>query len=305
MPLYNNILETIGNTPLIKLNKITKDIKAEIYAKVEFFNPGSSIKDRAALGMVEQGEVDGLITEDTTIVEATSGNTGIGLSLICAVKGLKLIIFMPESASIERQKIMTAYGAEVKLTPAVEGMTGAVQCAEELAKSKDHIFLTQQFKNSANPNVHRKTTALEIWNDLNKEVDVLVSSVGTGGTITGTGETLKELNPNIYIIAVEPYNSPVLSGGKPSVHQMEGMGAGFIPKVLNTEIYNEIIPITTDEAYATSRLLARLEGIFVGKSSGAALAAAILYAKKLNKKEKIVVIFADSGERYLSTDLWE
>ena len=305
MPVYKSILETIGNTPLVKLNNIAKDIEAEIYAKIEFFNPGSSIKDRAALGMIEQAEKDGLINKKTRIVEATSGNTGIGLALVCAAKGLELTIFMPETASIERRKIMNAYGALVKLTPASEGMTGAVKQAEELAEKEDHIFITQQFKNTANPDIHRKTTAMEIWEDLQGKIDVFVSSVGTGGTITGTGEKLRELNPNIHIIAVEPKDSPILSGGKPGPHKMEGMGAGFIPDVLNTEIYNQIVTITAEKAYETTKQLANLEGIFVGKSSGAALAAALLYANETKKKEKIVVIFADTGERYLSTDLWE
>ena len=304
MPIYDNILGTIGNTPLIRLNRITASIQAEIYAKIEFFNPGSSIKDRAAMGMIEQGEKDGYITEKTKIVEATSGNTGIGLSLVCAVKGLDLVIFMPESASIERRKIMQAYGTTVKLTPAEEGMTGAVKRAEELAEKENHIFLTQQFKNKANPEIHKETTAREIWSDLEGKIDVFVSSVGTGGTITGTGEKLRELNPNIHIIAVEPENSPILSGGKPKKHKMEGMGAGFIPEVLNTEIYDQVVTISAETAYETSRQLAKLEGIFVGKSSGAALAAALEYAKITKNKEKIVVIFADTGERYLSTDLW-
>ncbi|NHK31334.1 MAG: cysteine synthase A [Asgard group archaeon] len=305
MTLYNSILETIGNTPLVKLSKISKQIKATIYGKIEFFNPGSSVKDRPAFNMIIEAEKQGLISKDSIIVETTSGNTGIGLALVCAVKGYHLRIYMPETASEERRKIMKAYGATLILTPKDEGMAGTLKRAKEYVEKTENAFLVNQFANKANPAIHKKTTALEIWSDLDGKIDVFIACVGTGGTITGTGEKLKELNPNIYIIAVEPKNSPVLSGGTPGAHQIEGMGPGFIPDVLNTEIYDEIIPIIEEEAYSRSRELAKVEGIFAGKTAGAALAAALKYAEKKQKEENIVIIIPDTGERYLSTKLWD
>lgn len=305
MTYFDNILETIGKTPIVKLNKISKNLEAEIFAKIESFNPGSSIKDRAALSMIEEAEKKGLISIGSKIAEVTSGNTGIGLALVCAVKGYELTIFMPENARAERQKIMRAFGAKIILTPADELIEGALKRAKEYSSQSKDIFLVNQFINKANPEVHRKTTAQEIWEDMNQDIDVFISCVGTGGTITGTGEALKEHNPKIHIIAVEPKDSPILSGGKPGVHNLEGMGAGFIPKVLNTDIYDEVVSISKDEAYNASRLLARTEGIFAGKSSGAALATAIKFAKESKKKERIIIILPDTGERYLSTDLWQ
>jgi cysteine synthase A len=305
VPIYNNILETIGNTPLVKLAKISKKVKPTIYGKLEFFNPGSSVKDRPAYNMVLEAEKQGLINKDSIIVETTSGNTGIGLALVCAVKGYNLRIYMPESASEERRKIMKAFGATLILTPGKDGMSGALEQAKEYVEKTKNAFLINQFTNEANSAIHRQTTADEIWDDLDGKIDVFIACVGTGGTITGAGEKLKQLNPNIRIIAVEPKNSPVLSGGEPGKHKIEGMGPGFIPDILDTEIYDEIIPIAEEEAYSMSRELAKVEGIFAGKSAGAALAAALKYAKKTQKEENIVIIIPDTGERYLSTELWD
>ncbi|MHA1112031.1 MAG: cysteine synthase A [Promethearchaeota archaeon] len=303
MVLYDSILDTIGNTPLVKLNRLTKNLKANVYVKVESSNPGGSIKDRAALSMIKDAEEKGLINQDTTIIEITSGNTGIGLALVCAVKGYKLKIIMPRFSSVERRKILKAYGAELIL---FRGKTvkPAIKIAEELSAKIKNSYITQQFTNSANPDAHRNTTAMEIWEDLDHKVDVLVSCVGTGGTITGTGEKLKELNSNIHIIAIEPASSPILSGGPVGKSEIQGMGAGFIPEILNTKIYDEIFSITKEEAFKYANQLAKEEGIFAGMSSGAALAAAIKYAKISNKNENIVVILPDTGERYLSTELW-
>lgn len=305
MTLYNNILETIGNTPLVKLSKISKQVKAAIYAKLEFFNPGSSVKDRPAYNMVLVAEKQGLINKNSILVETTSGNTGIGLALVCAVKEYNLRIYMPETASEERRKIMKAYGATLILTPKEEGISGALERAKEYAEKTENAYLVNQFMNKANPAIHRQTTAREIWSDLEGKVDVFIACMGTGGTITGTGEKLKELNPNIHIIVVEPKNSPVLSGGSPGKHEIEGIGPGFIPDILNTEIYDEIITIVEEEAYSMSKELAKVEGIFAGKSAGAALAAALKYAEKKQREENIVIIIPDTGERYLSTELWD
>ena len=303
MVLYDSILDTVGNTPLVKLNKLTKNLKANFYVKVESFNPGGSIKDRAACSMIKEAEDKGLINQDTTIIEITSGNTGIGLALVCAVKGYKLKIIMPRFSSVERRKILKAYGAELIL---FRGKTvkPAIKIAEKLSAKIKNSFITQQFTNSANPDAHRNTTAMEIWEDLDHKVDVLVSCVGTGGTITGTGEKLKELNPNIHIVAIEPASSPILSGGPIGKSEIQGMGAGFIPAILNTQIYDEIYSITKEEAFEYANQLAKEEGIFAGMSSGAALAAAIKYAGTADKIENIVVILPDTGERYLSTELW-
>ena len=304
--IYNNIIETIGNTPLVRLNRITKDIKPNIYAKIEAFNPGSSIKDRICMAMINTAEKAGILTKDTTVVEPTSGNTGIGLALVCAVKGYKLILTMPESMSIERRKILNAYGAELVLTPASGGMKGAIEKAEELSKDNDKIFIPQQFKNLANPEIHRTTTAEEIIRDLDGKIDGFVAGIGTGGTITGVGEILKQkVGDHVKIYAVEPKNSPVLSGGSPGPHKIQGIGAGFIPDVLNTEIYDEVIQVNYEDAVDTSRRLAKLEGIFVGVSAGAAAWSAInVAAPNFEEGKNIVVILPDTGERYLTTDLF-
>ncbi len=305
--IYNNIIETIGNTPLVKLNKITKDIEPNIFAKIEAFNPGASIKDRICMSMIEAAEKAGIIDKNSIIVEPTSGNTGIGLALVCAAKGYKLILTMPESMSIERRKILKAFGAELVLTPADKGMRGTIEKAEELAKDNDKIFIPQQFKNKANPEIHRRTTAEEIINDLNGKIDAFVAGIGTGGTITGVGEILKKrIGEHVKVYAVEPVQSAVLSGGSPGPHKIQGIGAGFVPDVLNTNIYDEIIQVKYEDAVETSRKLAKLEGIFVGISAGAATWAAVYIAINYFKKgDNIVVILPDTGERYLSTELFE
>ncbi len=307
MKIYNNIIETIGGTPLVKLNKICQNIKPNIFAKVEAFNPGSSVKDRICMSMIKTAEKGGIINRDTTIVEPTSGNTGIGLALVCAVKGYKLILTMPESMSIERRKILKAYGAELVLTSADGGMKGAINKAEELAKDNGNVFIPQQFKNIANPEIHRITTAEEIITDLDGKVDGFVAGIGTGGTITGVGEILKKkVGKHVKIYAVEPKGSPVLSGGSPGPHKIQGIGAGFIPDVLNTNIYDKIIQVEYIDAIDTSRKLAKLEGIFVGISSGAATWAALNIASKdFNENQNLVVLLPDTGERYLTTDLFE
>ncbi|MHA1746551.1 MAG: cysteine synthase A [Promethearchaeota archaeon] len=305
MAKFNSILETIGQTPLVRLNRITKDLTAEIYVKIEAFNPGSSVKDRIALNMIETAEKQGMLQPGTRIIEATSGNTGIGLAVVCAVKNYPLTLTMPDTLSQERRKILRALGAELVLTPGSKGMKEAQHKAQELGKEYASVFFPYQFKNPANPDTHRKTTALEIWEDMDHDVDVFIAGVGTGGTITGTGEKLKEFNPSLRVIAVEPADSAILSGEKPGSHKIQGIGAGFIPEILNTSIYDEIVKITTEEAYEASRKLAKLEGIFVGISSGAAVAAALKIAAKNPTNQKIVVILPDTGERYLSTSLWE
>jgi len=305
--VYNNIIETIGRTPLVKLNRITKQVEPNIYVKIEAFNPGASVKDRICMSMIEAAEEANIINKDTIIVEPTSGNTGIGLAIVCAVKGYKLILTMPESMSIERRKILKAYGAELVLTPASGGMKGAIQKAEDLSKDKDKIFIPQQFKNLANPEIHRKTTAVEILEDLDNKIDGFVSGIGTGGTITGVGEILKkEVGAHVKIYGVEPDDSPVLSGGQPGPHKIQGIGAGFIPEVLNTEIYDKIITVREDDAVETTRNLAKLEGIFVGISSGAAAWAGIYVASKdFSEGQNLVIILPDTGERYLTTDLFK
>jgi cysteine synthase A len=304
---FNNIIETIGRTPLVKLNRITEDVEPNIYAKLEYFNPGGSVKDRIAMAMIEKAEQEGIIDKETTIIEPTSGNTGIGLALVCAAKGYKLVLTMPESMSIERRQILKAYGADLILTPAAKGIKGAIEKAEELAKEQGHVFIPQQFKNLANPEIHRKTTAKEIFNDLEGQVDGFVAGVGTGGTITGVGEILKsKVGQRLKVYAVEPKDSPVLSGGKPGPHKIQGIGAGFVPDVLNTKIYDKVIQVEYKDAIATARKLARLEGIFAGISSGASAWAAIYEASKdFEKGDNIVFIAPDTGERYLSTDLYQ
>ena len=307
MNIANNITELVGNTPLVKLNRVTDGAEATVLAKLEFFNPGSSVKDRIAVAMIDAAEKTGKINKNTTIVEPTSGNTGIGLAMVCAARGYKLIITMPETMSRERRMLMRAYGAELVLTPGPEGMGGAIAKAKELAAANpDSFFIPQQFENPANPEVHRNTTALEIWNDTNGKVDIVVAGVGTGGTITGIGEVLKAKNPNIQIIAVEPAASPVLSGGPKGPHPIQGIGAGFVPSILNTEIYNEIIQVPSEAAFETARAVGSQEGVLVGISSGAAVWAAVQVAKRPeNKGKNIVVIIPSNGERYLSTPLFE
>lgn len=304
MKIAKNITELVGNTPLVELSNLTVGLKARVVAKLEYFNPASSVKDRIALAMIDDAEKSGQITKDTIIVEATSGNTGIGLALICAARGYKLVITMPESMSLERRALLRAYGAELVLTPAAEGMGGAIAKANELA-AQDGYFMPRQFDNLANPQVHRDTTAQEIWNDTDGQVDILVAGVGTGGTITGVGEVLKAKKDSVQVVAVEPQASPVLSGGQKGPHPIQGIGAGFVPAVLNTEIYDEIVTVANDDAFKVARELAAKEGLLVGISSGAAVKAALeLAARDENAGKLIVVIIPSSGERYLSTALF-
>ncbi len=298
--IVNNVTELIGNTPLVKLNRILKDNEAQILAKLEYFNPGGSVKDRICLSMIEDAERKGLLKEGSTIIEPTSGNTGIGLAMIAAVKGYKCILTMSEAMSLERVYILKSYGAGVVLTPASLGMNGAIEKAEEMAKKTPNSFMPQQFKNMANPEAHRRTTAREILEATNGELNAFVAGVGTGGTITGVGEILKEHNPDIKIIAVEPKDSPVLSGGKAGPHKIQGIGAGFIPEILNLDIIDQIIQVADNDAFRTARDLAKKEGLFVGISAGAATWAALKVAKGLNKGARVVVILPDTGERYFS-----
>jgi cysteine synthase len=305
--IYNNIIETVGDTPLVRLNRIAEEAGcvAEINAKLEFFNPLASVKDRLALAMVEAAEEAGKINANTVIVEPTSGNTGISLAFICAAKGYRLIITMPESMSLERRRMLKFLGAELELTPAPKGMRGAIERAEEIIASNPNAILLQQFKNPANPQIHRITTADEIWNDTKGKVDAVVVGVGTGGTITGVGQILKKYNPNIKMIAVEPEASPVLSGGAPGPHKIQGIGAGFIPDILDRSVIDEVITIGNETAFNTARKLAKLDGIPGGISSGATVAAALEVGARPEMKGKvIVVIVASFAERYLSTDLF-
>jgi cysteine synthase A len=303
--IFEDITSTVGFTPLVQINKLGSG-KAAILAKLESFNPGGSVKDRIALSMIEAAEKKGLIKAETVIVEPTSGNTGIGLAFICAAKGYRLILTMPESMSIERRKLLKLFGAEIVLTPAERGMTGAVKEAERLVAENPDAFMPQQFKNPANPQIHRETTAQEIWADTNGKVDIFVCGVGTGGTLTGCGEVLKRHNKNLKVIAVEPKDSPILSGGKPGPHKIQGIGAGFVPQVLNVKIIDEIIQVSNDDAMETARQLAAKEGILAGISSGAALWAAIQVSQRPeNQGKMIVVILPDTGERYISTEMFE
>jgi cysteine synthase len=307
--IYNSIVDTVGDTPIVRLDKLAKEfgVKANLLAKLEFFNPTSSVKDRIGVAMIETLEAEGKITPGvTTLIEPTSGNTGIGLAFAAAAKGYRLILTMPETMSIERRKMLALLGAELVLTEGPKGMKGAIAKAEELAAATPNSIIPQQFENPANPEIHRKTTAEEIWNDTDGKVDIFVAGIGTGGTITGVGQVLKARKPSIKVVAVEPSDSPVLSGGNPGPHKIQGIGAGFAPKILDTGIYDEVITVSNDDAFAKARLVARLEGVPVGISSGAALTAAIqLGQRPENEGKTIVIILASFAERYLSTVLFD
>jgi cysteine synthase A len=298
---FNNITELIGATPLVKLNRLVMADMATILVKLEYFNPGGSVKDRICLEMIEDAEKRGLLKTGSTIIEPTSGNTGIGLAMICAVKGYKCILVMSEAMSLERIYILKAYGAQIVLTPASEGMSGSIKKAEEILKKTPHSFMPQQFKNPANPKAHRKFTAREIWEATGGRVDAFVAGVGTGGTITGVGEVLKEHNQSIKIIAVEPKKSAVLSGAKAGAHRIQGIGAGFVPEILNRDVIDQIIQVEDDDAFQTAKRLAKDEGLFVGISAGAAVWAALKVAKELGPEKIVVVVLPDTGERYFST----
>jgi cysteine synthase A len=306
--IAKKLTDLIGNTPLLELGRIAKkhNVNARIISKLEYFNPARSVKDRIGLALIEDAEQRGIITPKTVIIEPTSGNTGIALAFVAASKGYKLILTMPETMSLERRSLLKALGAEIVLTPGFEGMGGAIRKAEELAKRYSDSFIPQQFQNEANPEIHRKTTALEIWNDTDGKIDILIAGVGTGGTVSGVGEVLKQRKPSVKVIAVEPADSPVLSGGNPGPHKIQGIGAGFVPKVFNPKVVDEIIKVKNEEAFASARELSLTEGLLTGISSGAALHAALQVAKRPeNDGKTIVVVFPDTGERYLSTALYD
>lgn len=306
MKIANNVTELVGNTPLVRLNRLTADCKATVAAKLEFFNPGSSVKDRIAVAMLDAAQAAGKIGPDTIVIEPTSGNTGIGLAMVCAARGIKCAFTMPETMSRERKLLLKAYGAELIQTPGPEGMTGAIKKAQELAAADARYFIPQQFENPANPEVHRRTTAEEIWQDTDGQVDIVVAGVGTGGTVTGVGEVLKSRKPGVQIVAVEPDASPVLSGGQKGPHPIQGLGAGFVPAVLNTKVYDEVVRVKNDDAFAIARRMATEEGLLVGISSGAAVWAALEVAKRPENAGKLIVVVVPScGERYLSTALFQ
>lgn len=303
--IFNNLTETIGNTPLVRINSLGP-ADVQILGKMEFFNPCASVKDRIAYAMIEAARKKGRIRSDTILVEPTSGNTGIGLAFVCAVKGYKLVLVMPESMSVERRKILKIFGAELILTPASEGMKGAVAEAQRIVDKDSNAVMLQQFENPANPQIHRETTAEEIWRDTGGNIDIFVAGIGTGGTITGCGQVLKKHKPSVRVVAVEPADSPVLSGGKPGPHKIQGIGAGFVPQVLDTKIFDEIICVKNEDAIGTARLLAEKEGILAGISSGANVFAALQLAKRKENKGKIIVtVICDTGERYISTELFQ
>ncbi|MED1205989.1 cysteine synthase A [Heyndrickxia acidicola] len=302
--LVNSIAELVGNTPIVKVNRLADENSADVYLKLEYFNPGSSVKDRIALAMIEAAEKAGKLNAGDTIVEPTSGNTGIGLAMIAAVKGYSSVLVMPDTMSLERRNLLRAYGAELVLTPGAEGMKGAVAKAEELVREKGY-FMPQQFQNEANPEVHRQTTGKEIVESMGSQLDAFVAGIGTGGTISGAGEVLRKAYPSIKIYAVEPKDSPILDGGKPGPHKLQGLGANFVPATLNREIFDEIIHVSTEEAFEAAREAAKKEGILAGISSGAAIHAALKVAKELGKGKKVVAIIPDNGERYLSTPLYQ
>ncbi|MCL5263993.1 MAG: cysteine synthase A [Chloroflexi bacterium] len=304
--IFDDITQTVGGTPLVKLNKITDGAGATVVAKLESFNPLSSVKDRIGVAMIDEAEKEGILKKDTVIVEPTSGNTGIALAFVAASRGYRLILTMPETMSVERRRLLQFLGAQLVLTPGSEGMPGAIRKAEELVETTPNAWMPQQFKNPANPKIHRETTAEEIWQDTDGQVDILVSGVGTGGTLTGIGEVIKSRKPSFLVVAVEPIDSPVLSGGKPGPHKIQGIGAGFVPDVLDSRLIDEIVQVTADQAVGAARQLAKLEGILVGISSGAALYAALQVAKRPENAGKlVVVVLPDTGERYLSTILFE
>ncbi|NLN28303.1 MAG: cysteine synthase A [Firmicutes bacterium] len=304
--VYRNVAELIGRTPLLRLNRLSDETGVEVYGKLEYFNPAGSVKDRIGLSMIEAAEKSGQLGPDSVIIEPTSGNTGIALAAICAAKGYRLILTMPETMSIERRNLLKAYGAEIVLTPGSEGMQGAVNKARELRDEHANAIILQQFENPANPEIHRKTTAEEIWEDTDGAVDIFVAGIGTGGTITGVGEVIKARKPSLHVVAVEPAGSPILSGGKPGPHKIQGIGANFIPKILNRSVIDEIVPVENEEAFAAARAIARDEGVLVGISSGAAAhAARVVASRPENKGKTLVVILPDTGERYLSTQLFQ
>ncbi|KPU27997.1 cysteine synthase [Caloranaerobacter sp. TR13] len=303
--VYSSIIETVGNTPIVKLNRSVDENSADVYVKLEYFNPGSSVKDRIALNMIEQAEKEGKLTKNSVIIEPTSGNTGIGLAMIGAAKGYKVVLVMPDTMSIERRNLLKAYGAELVLTPGAKGMKGAIEKAKELLEQNDNYFMPQQFENPSNPEIHRRTTAREIIEQMDGDFDVFVAGVGTGGTLTGVAQVLKQEMKNVEIVAVEPEKSPVLSGGQPGPHKIQGIGAGFIPKILDKDLIDSIEKVRDEDAIDTIRKIARNEGILLGISSGAAIYVALNKAKELGKGKKVVVIAPDNGERYLSTGIFE